>query len=280
MNRTQALLDRRPRRIRATGRYVCAALIAFGISLELSAQTRRESKATSRREPAAIIGFVIDSLDDALEGAEVVLLSTGQIMRVGSGGSFRFDSVEAGAQLFRFRKFGYAPVTHASVLRAGETSELVVRLEALPHSLRPVVVQARNGEMYAGLLRSFHERKARGFGQFVTREQIEATRPLKLTDVLRRVPGVRVQNGNALLARGRISLASSCRRMLYFVDGLIYVPGSSLDEIPWQMVEAAEVYSAATVPPEFNHMDAACGVLVIWMRDAQEEARRRGEGPD
>ena len=55
----------------------------------------------------------------------------------------------------------------------------------------------------------------------------------------------------------------------YIIDGQ-YQPGFELDLIPPNDIEGIELYKGSSeTPPQFNRMNAVCGVIVVWTRDPE-----------
>ena len=116
----------------------------------------------------------------------------------------------------------------------------------------------------------FESRKARGFGTFITREQIEKKNPRMTTDLFRTVSGVKLlrENGTPTVVSTRLGTMAYCP-VRYFIDGASYpLYGQSIDTMI-QVVDigAIEVYpGGASVPPQFGGRESACGVIAIWTR--------------
>lgn len=222
---------------------------------------------------AHLRGVVTDALTgNALRGVEVAAqhLSSGRVWRtsVDSHGWFVVASLPHGTYSVHALRLGYEPFLDTLVV--GDRGPAVtLALTPAPFRLRPLVVSAPSrGRTY---MEDFERRRALGLGSFVTREDIERRHPHLVTDLFRELPGVRVvldrRGDGHLLVRGR------CRPKFY-VDGVAADDGPSLDMfLRPNDVEGIEVYSTATVPPQYAR--SACGAVLIWTR-VPEKVYRQG----
>jgi outer membrane receptor for ferric coprogen and ferric-rhodotorulic acid len=115
-------------------------------------------------------------------------------------------------------------------------------------------------------MQGFEERRLKGRGVFITREQIEQRGAMQLSDLLTNISGVRVrrddyrQRVGILMGRG----AYACEPVLY-IDGS---PRSALeinDYHPAQ-VEAMEIYTRVSMSPP-GYRSGRCGSVLIWSRE-------------
>ena len=163
---------------------------------------------------------------------------------------------------------GFEPAIVDLRLRGGQTDSLVLSLTAAAQSLPGVTVEEESRSRR--LLQGFWDRRERGFGHFVTHDEIVRKDPHDFTDIVRMIPGVNIRtiNGRKLIRmRGSTGSRGDCPPQ-YWVDGM-RVENASPDEFPAIDVEAVEVYAgAATIPPQFvpKMTTYACGVIVIWTR--------------
>ena len=139
-----------------------------------------------------------------------------------------------------------------------------------------IVVQV-DGPPPDSRLTDFRQRRRLGNGTFIDRAEIERRNPRVLSDLLRNVPGVRLENfqGGLRYVSGRFrSLTSSAGSGNGSCDMMIYLngqpfpsdAGTSDARIRVTEILALEVYVAAgSVPREFAGTNAACGVILIWL---------------
>jgi outer membrane receptor for ferrienterochelin and colicin len=139
-----------------------------------------------------------------------------------------------------------------------------VALGAVASALPEVRVRERRDSLSQLYLADFWERRARGFGTFVTRDEIERLGATDFVQLLRHYPSVRVTS-----SRGqqdvRFNRGGDCPPQ-YWVDGMPLERASARDFTPYN-VEAVELYpGSATIPGRFARGPGACGAIVIWTR--------------
>jgi len=156
--------------------------------------------------------------------------------------------------------------------------ELHLDTEAVP--LAPLTVVARSESTRRPILADFDDRVDSGFGWYFTRDDIEEIRPTMVSDLLGRVPGVRLESSGRGNYRRTVTMARSsgvgpgggpCPVQIY-LDGRLMTRGNVM-EIPVdnlvtpEVVEGIEVYRGlSTVPAEFLTPSSRCGVVAIWTR--------------
>ncbi|HKW49090.1 MAG TPA: Plug domain-containing protein, partial [Gemmatimonadaceae bacterium] len=180
----------------------------------------------------------------------------------------RFVDVPSGKRQLHFRRIGFAPKSVDTVVTEGKTLALNVTLDAMATEIEGMTVEelARKRQVLA----DFYDRLSRGFGHFVTRDQIEKRNPMNLSDMMRLIPGARLvptHGGQATLRFNRATGARDCPPQ-YWVDG-VKAYGFNIDDVTPDDVEGIEIYEgASTIPPQFNTREGTtiCGVVLIWTR--------------
>jgi hypothetical protein len=223
----------------------------------------------SAQSVGAISGTVKDSVGTPIPGVEVVLLQVKGAVYSDSLGVFRFANIPTGKRELHFRRLGFAPKSVGAEIGSGATVALAVVLDASATAIEGMTVEEATQRRQ--LLSDFYDRSSRGFGHFVTREQIEKRNPMNLSDMMRMIPGARLTpirgGGQAALRFSRAQGTRDCPPQ-YWVDG-VKTWNLNIDDIVPQDVEGIEVYSgASTVPPQFNTKEGTtiCGVILIWTR--------------
>jgi hypothetical protein len=115
----------------------------------------------------------------------------------------------------------------------------------------------------------FEDRAKRGFGTFLTREDIDKRQPILLTDLFRSVPGLTVGfDGTNYIVQSSRSVGTGCQ-VQWWVDGSPFdnMAGDMDQMLRPDDIEAVEVYkSASEVPVQFQGRDASCGTVVVWTK--------------
>lgn len=217
---------------------------------------------------ARLIGRVVDSLGAPISGAIVRVVSGGALQATtDDAGTFAIDSVPVGHVEFGVRRLGYAPTTFAAVMQPGLIERVTFKLVLLAFELPTVSVSDTLAHPW---LRTFDRRRRMGRGYFFTREDIVRSQVQTTTDLLRRVPGVRIVRTRwgtpqVLFDRGGAS-GVPCVPQL-FVHSMNYM--GLVDDFSPDDIEAMEVYDGiSTVPVELQTARAhTCGAIVIWTRE-------------
>jgi hypothetical protein len=219
---------------------------------------------------AGLVGIVRDSAGHPLPDVQVRLNGTSGPRAITSeAGGFAFGSVVPGVTKILVRRLGFAPDSMQLVLRPGRTDSLVLVMTSVAASLPGVLVEDEAMDRSHRLLAGFWERRSRGFGNFLTREQIEKRDAHDFVDLTRMIPSLHVitMNGRRTLRFSGSIGPRDCPPQ-YVVDGMRIEAGQP-DEFTPHDIEAIEFYSGpATIPPQFTNraFSHTCGVIVIWTR--------------
>ncbi|MEP6733387.1 MAG: carboxypeptidase regulatory-like domain-containing protein [bacterium] len=228
---------------------------------------------TARAQSTTLVGMIRDSSGRAIPNVEVWLRGSELLTHTNDAGGFRLANTPVGAVKITIRRLGFEQTTVDLQLRAGQTDSLVVALTSVAANLPGVLVEDEAMTRSKRLLAGFWDRRSRGFGHYVTRDEIEKREPHEFTDIVRMTPSVSIVNVNGRrvvrFSRGP-GIRGDCPPQ-YWVDGM-RVESASPEEFPPQDVEAIELYAGnATIPPQFapkmqSLRSQTCGVIVIWTR--------------
>jgi hypothetical protein len=232
-------------------------------------------------------GRLLDAASGAaiMEGTVVVAASRGRWQATtltDSAGNFEFDSVAAGPYRLRASRIGYREAAGDLALAADSTVSVELRMSAQSVVLQPVTVVARSQRRgMSAEMRGFYDRMQTGSGRFVTRDEIQARRAGRVTDVLLGVPNLNASSGRMgtsghPMSRG--SASAHCQ-IMYFIDGVRMVhpmpnaprvrpPEFVVDDyVSPSEVQGIEVYRGeADTPSQFVTPLVRCGTIVIWTR--------------
>jgi hypothetical protein len=218
-------------------------------------------------------GHIIDAASGAsVEAALVQLIAPDSTVLASvvsrATGAFAFGRTAPGEHFLRVTRIGYAELRERLDRVQTVAGEYVILLEPAPVELAGVEARAsRNRWLDA---HGFYDRQRLGFGSFVTRDMIEtrfatATRP---GEILRTLAAVTIETDfegeTVLIHRSRARLGGDCPAAV-FVDGLNL--GRRVPRLHPIDIEAMEFYRGpAELPARFGGAEAACGVVVIWLR--------------
>ena len=218
---------------------------------------------TNRRE---LVGFVRDSTGAGIEGATVQVKGASAITN--EKGSFQMWTSDIDTLTISIRRIGYAAISAQIAARGGRWDTVAGEMDRTSQQLAAVTVSGSTTRRALGL-RSFEERKARGAGLFVTRDEITARNTMRPSDVLRGKRGVDVVR----LRDGSYGVRFASQRTkgcipLVWVDGQA-APGLEVDEVNATDIESMELYETlGNIPYEFTPHSGLkpCGTIVIWTR--------------
>jgi hypothetical protein len=223
--------------------------------------------ANAQVRPAALAGTVRDSGGLPVPLAQLTLLGIRALSD--TAGRFLFTEIPPGIATLAVRRLGFAPSTLAIELVAGRKDSVFVVLALLPQELSGVNTEATS-RLAVYLADFYRHRRGGSTGHFFERKEIDASNVHNISDLMRRVPGLRLlpdRSGRVQLRMGRSMGGRDCPPD-FWIDG-VRAPLLNVDDIPLDDVEAMEIYSGpAGVPPEMNSRlgNPGCGAIVIWTR--------------
>ena len=239
---------------------------------------------------ATLTGLVLtdDSRQRPVPAATVEIRALGRSVRTDSLGHYVLADIPLGVHAVNVRALGFAPVAaHVSFLRAQHVQRDFLLAGNAPVFLSPVEVTA------SSRLTEFDERRRLGRGHFITRSELESAGHRRLSEVLARLPGMRIQRhgaeASAVTGRGTITLQGSnpaCYVHVYVDDAPVSnsvaqdfgkasrnrmssapVGVFNLNSLATLEIEAVEFYAGgSSIPSKYNRTGSACGVLLLWTR--------------
>jgi hypothetical protein len=212
---------------------------------------------------SVIRGVLLNGADRRpIEGGRITLVGTAHAATTGARGEFELAGLGPGRYVIRAAAIGFASLTSPIDLK--ENFILDVEFETQPEAVKlpeiTVEEQANHGPM------DWLRRRTEGRGRYITRTEIERRNAATLPDVLRMLPGVRIECRGSSVCFVRMTRAPRGCSPAFFMDGIPSDPAIAY-LTPLQEVEGVEVYSGpAETPPELESQRARCGVVVIWTR--------------
>lgn len=231
---------------------------------------------TTPKGSARVSGRVLAAGGVPVANARVGLMGGAQATQTKANGEFFLDSLPSGTQSLIVRSFGYRPTEVPVELSTRAPQRVAVQLGAYVPELSPVEVISKREE---GLQKVGFTGRKRGSagGHFMDPDQIEKRHASLFTDLLRTVPGIRVQlvQNRAMLYSTRSSSGDGC--VSVYVDGGPWqqLDAGDLDSfVRPEEVAAIEVYQAGQVPPQFSNSSSSCAAVVVWTKTRVDVKRK------
>jgi len=218
----------------------------------------------------SVVGIVRDTAGVPIASAEVTVM--GRIVFSDSLGRFFVLHTLTDSIRMSVRRMGYESSSFTISADDAEKNTVDVVLRRLAATLAAVTVREMELRSTTGL-RGYDERRQRGVGVFVTRQDIEKRDTRSLIDILRAQRGV-IVSGRPRSLRFATYQRRNCTPEIW-LDGQ-RTPGLELESVSANEVEGVELYqSVATTPPEFHRGGAnvECGTVVIWTKRGKLEVK-------
>jgi hypothetical protein len=175
-----------------------------------------------------IAGTVLDPLRNPIEGAEIRIVGGGPGALSSPAGTFRIFAPRAKQILVQVRRPGY----RAELLVLDREWSGTVLLQPGVFELPEVKVTARYAKpaKYAGTARydDYFRRRRIGFGQFISREDIERRHPFRTIEILQAQAGIRTSIHPPGAAYGSVVAFARCNeyppKINVYIDGRKLMP--------------------------------------------------------
>ena len=202
-------------------------------------------------------------------GSRVEIGGTDLVTMTNEKGEFSMTGAPAGTHVLNVRHMGYLAVTVPVNIAAREPNRLNIDLPRFVPVMDPVLVTARRNRSLDRV--GFNERRRVGIGRYVTREEIERSNPLRISDILRRVPGLRVAHagGRDVIASSRGGTFGGPGCVRFWVDDMLWQsmePGDVNDFVSAKEVMGIEVYSSGGTPARYMMGGQSCTTVIVWTR--------------
>jgi hypothetical protein len=271
----------------------------FGVSVTDSgsaiAELARLDSALARGDSAqpvghsTILGRVRSRNGRVVDQAQVAAFGFPISARTSSEGTYALTGLPAGTQTLDVRAVGFAPKRLTVDLRTGERRVVDVTLEgANAQALAEVNIVGRGNRVDRT---GFEDRRKKGFGQFITDEEIRRRGVFETTQALWNVLGARViwdGHDNVVMFTRPIGTGRATGRagsMVvggynnlcspgYWVDGFAMPSpkqgGGPADANAYARprdIRGIEVYiDPGSAPAQYRRPDVPCGVILIWTK--------------
>ena len=221
---------------------------------------------------ASLVGVVRDTAGTPVPGVEVWLRGSDLYTHTADNGGFRLVDITPGNSRLTVRRMGYEPITVDITLSPGVRDTVVISMSMLAASITGMSIEEERMTRSTRLLKGFWDRRASGFGHFVTREEIDAKDAHNFTDLVRMTPGLNVitVGGRQTIRLRNTGGRGDCPPQ-YWIDG-IRMDNAGPDEFVPGSIEAIEIYNGiSTTPPQFaprvvSFGPRTCGTIVVWSR--------------
>ena len=218
------------------------------------------------RGKARVVGRVLNKYGQPIAGARVELQNTGSATKTRANGEFTLDSLPSGTQTLEVRQLGFSPTEVAVELSSASPQNVTVKMADYVPVLSAMRVEAQRTRGLSDV--GFSDRKKTGMGYYLDADQLKGRQTTQFSDMLRTVPGIRVQpggNGTNIVTSSR-DPTGGC--VTFYVDGAPWqqmTPGDLDTYVRPEEVAALEVYNGSTTPAQFQQAgQSGCTTVVIW----------------
>jgi hypothetical protein len=222
---------------------------------------------TTKTGQAVVSGVVMLEGNPTNAVSRVELQGTDIATLTNEKGEFTLINLPSGTHNILARHLGYAVQSVPVDLNPRAPEHVTVRLPKFVPVMDPVLVTARRNAALDKV--GFNQRKKFAFGTFLDPERISKMHAVYVADILRMVPGLRVEydsHGEAVVTSSR-DVLNAC--LEYYVDDVPFPevnPGDINSFVNGGEVAAVEVYQSGTAPPQYSRSSGACTSIVLWTR--------------
>jgi hypothetical protein len=237
---------------------------------------------SAQHHRARLLGVFDSGSGEPVEGAEVQDVAARVSARTTKTGTVSLMFLQGDGSLVRVTKLGYRPAALFIATGPADTTPVTVLLSAAATALPAVVTRDSAPTYISPGLREFDERRRfNGGGTFIAEAELRKAGSRKLSDVLRVVPGMRVDcsPSECYVATSRqtkraVIIGSRCYADIY-LDGALVSNSSDpiasqhdVDRFVVRDLAGVEFYAGpASMPAAYNKTGSSCGVLLLWSRE-------------
>jgi hypothetical protein len=209
-------------------------------------------------------GTVVASLGGRPLSGAVVSIVNGPQTRANERGEWTLTDVPPGTRMLEVRAISYYPLRRA-VDVVTDAPAVRVALTTMRAVMDTVRVTASGRVRFPAGETGFEERRKNGVGQFFTRAELDRKSAGVLSELLRNVRGVLLEDSKIIM---RAPLGDVCQAEIYFNGShLRYFDALDVDLLAHpNEVKAIEVYTGVSTPIQFQPGPTGCGSILIWTR--------------
>ena len=216
---------------------------------------------------AVVSGRVILEGAPSNAGSRVEVVGTEKVVLTNEKGEFTIRGLPSGSHVLLARHLGFGAETVPVDLSSREPRQVSIKLPKFVAALDPVLVTARRVASLEKV--GFSQRQKSGQGYYLGPERIQALHPNYLTDILRTVPGLRVDYTptGEVVSSSRGVGSGNC--VQYYVDDMPWqsaMPGDINNYINGREVVGVEVYNGPGAPAQYTRGFSNCATIVIWTK--------------
>jgi hypothetical protein len=244
----------------------------------------------------SIHGTAVDPTGSIISDVEVTIIDLNRRTLTTHNGWFVLDSIPSGVYQVRARRAGFEFIVLSLQVPANDVTYADFVMKPLVAQLAPVMVRSTAADT-RGAPPEFTQRMANAQGVYFTAADIEKVHPRRISDMLRRVPGLLIlPNGEIFSGRGVVTVNSkACAHgMPVYVDRVLVGGGSEgdpasinddalhrkpewlgataesrsvIDGVKPQDIAGIEVYKGpATAPATLSGSTSSCGEILVWTK--------------
>src|ERR1700730_14988727 len=220
---------------------------------------------------AIVSGRVVLEGAPSNAGSRVEVVGTDVIAMTNERGEFSLRNLPSGTHVLLARHLGFGAETVPVDLSSHDAKQVTIKLPKFVAVMDPVVVTARRANSLDKV--GFNQRQRSGTGYYLGPDQIQMIHPNALTDILRRVPGLRISYGpdgeQVSSSRGTTSLSGGSGCVQYYLDDMPWqsvTPGDINNFVNGPEVVGVEVYAGPGAPAQYTPGTQACTTGVIWTK--------------
>ena len=202
-----------------------------------------------------------------LAGARVGILN-GPQTTANELGEWTLLNAPAGTRMLDVRGVGYYPESRPVDVVAGAAPvrSALFTLSAMLDTVKVSASRLRFNSDQSG----FEDRRRSGVGRYLTPTDIARRGAMVTSDIFRSMPGVRLEIGPGGFEK-QITINGPfgyCQPSIY-LDGFRFDNISAGDIDDWASpgrLSGVEIYSEASVPPQYQQGMTGCGTILLWTR--------------